>query len=522
MMTIDRALEGEILRLHHAEHWPVGTISRHLSIHHSVVRRVLAQAGIPIPKVIQRASIADPFVPFIAQTLQRYPRLCASRLYVMVRERGYRGGPDHFRAVVARLRPRPPVQAYLRLRTLIGEQAQVDWGHFGSTTIGRAERALMAFVMVLSYSRHIFLRFYLNAAMGNFLRGHVDGFTFFNGVARTLLYDNLKSAVLERRADAIHFNPMLLDLAAHYRFAPKPVNVARGNEKGRVERAIRFIRERFFAARAFKDIDDLNTQALQWCLGEAADRPCPEDQSRSVRQCFAEEQPGLLTLPGDAFPTEERVEGLIARKTPYLRFDLNDYSIPHTHVGVDLQILASLNTVRILNGTDLIAQHPRSFDRGQQVEDPQHVQALVDYKRAARAHRAIDRLHQGAACSRAFFALAAQHGVNLGALTRGLLEILDTHGATDLQRAMQAALAEGSAHLKAVHHFIDAHRAQRGESPLVRVRLPNNPRVRELTVRAHDLREYEKLTPATSVTHAHDPLSTDCTPAGPFVGVLKE
>ena len=116
------------------------------------------------------------------ETLTKYPTLRASRLYTMVRERGYPGAPDHFRAIVARLRPRPAGEAYLRLRTLPGEQAQADWAHFGKLTIGRAVRPLMAFVMVLSYSRHLFLRFYLGAAMSYFIRGHVEAFAPFNAV----------------------------------------------------------------------------------------------------------------------------------------------------------------------------------------------------------------------------------------------------------------------------------------------------------------------------------------------------
>ncbi len=489
---ISRAQEAEILRLHHAEQWPVGTIARELAVHHSVVRRVLAQAGIPAAHVTQRPGIADAFVPFIKETLEQYPRLCASRLYVMVRQRGYKGGPDHFRAIVARFRPRPAREAYLRLRTLPGDQSQIDWGHFGHLTLGRAQRSLMAFVMVLSYSRHIFLRFYLNAAMNNFLRGHVEAFNYYNAVPRICLYDNLKSAVLERRGQAIHFNPMLLELAAHYRYQPRPVAPARGNEKGRVERAIRFIRDRFFAARRFKNLDDLNAQALEWCQGEAADRPCPEDQRRTVRECFLEEQPRLLALPPDVFATEERV-ALSTKKAPYLRFDLNDYSIPHTHVGRTLEILATLQTVRIFEGSELIAQHARSFDKGAQVEDAEHIAELVAHKRAAREHRAIDRLHHAAPSTAAFFALAAEHGVNLGVLTRGLLEILDTNGAVALQAAMSAALAENAAHLVAVRRFIDVHGRERGEPPPVAVRLPDDPRIRNLTVRAHDLRDYEKL-----------------------------
>ena len=229
-----------------------------LGVHHSSVRRVLCAPGIALPDISPRRSALDPYVAFITETLERYPTLSAARLYEMVSERGFTGSPHHFRHRVARYRPRREAEAYLRLRTLPGEQAQADWAQFGKLTIGRASRPLMAFVMVLSYSRHLFLRFYLNSAMANFLRGHVDSFAYLDSVPRVVLYDNLKSAVLERRDQAIHFNPTLLELTAHYRFAPRPVAPYRGNEKGVVERTIRFVRERFFAARRFTDIDDLN------------------------------------------------------------------------------------------------------------------------------------------------------------------------------------------------------------------------------------------------------------------------
>ena len=285
----------------------------------------------------------------------------------MVTARGYTGGPDHFRHRIAQLRPRRPREAYLRLRTLAGEQAQVDWAHFGKLTIGRAERPLMAFVLVLSYSRYPFVRFYLGASLANLIRGHVEAFSVLGGTARVLLYDNMKSVVLERRGDAIRFHPTLLELAAHYRFEPRPVAPARGNEKGRVERLIRFVRGSFFQARRFHDLDDLNDQADEWCSTRAAERPCPEDPQRTVAEVFAEERPHLIALPDNPFPCEERV-AVQAGKSPYIRFDANDYSIPHHHVGRSLTVSASIDTVRILDADVALATHPRSFDRGQQIE----------------------------------------------------------------------------------------------------------------------------------------------------------
>jgi hypothetical protein len=213
--------------------------------------------------------------------------------------------------------------------------------------------------MVLSYSRQIFLRFYYNAAMPSFLQGHQDAFEFFQGVPRVLLYDNLKSAVLERVGTAIRFNPKIIELSAHYRFEPRPVNVARGNEKGRVERAIRYIRDNFFEARKFGSLEDLNQQALEWMIGPSADRLCPEDRSSTVRAVFLTEKSKLLTLPDDTFPCEERVE-VHSGKTPYIRFDLNDYSIPFRYVCRTLTVIASQTTVRIADGANTPPLHKKA------------------------------------------------------------------------------------------------------------------------------------------------------------------
>jgi transposase len=240
-VTISPELEAQILRYYHVEKWRIGTIAGQLGVHHGVVARVLAQAGLPATTP-PRPSKIDPFLPFILETLEKFPRLTASRLYAMACERGYRGRPSHFRHLISCHRPRRKAEAYLRLRTLPGEQAQIDWAAFGHLAIGKARRPLMGFVIVLGYSRRIFLRFFLDARMESFLRGHVEAFHAWQGAPRVCLYDNLKSAVLERRGDAIRFHPTLLDLAARYRFEPRPVAVARGNEKGRVERAIRYVR----------------------------------------------------------------------------------------------------------------------------------------------------------------------------------------------------------------------------------------------------------------------------------------
>jgi transposase len=488
---ISREKEAEILRVFHAEKWKVGTIARQLGVHHDTVRRVLAQAGQAPGTQWVRPSMIEPFVPFMRATLEKYPTLRASRLYEMVRQRGYPGGLDHFRHLIARYRPAPPAEAYLRLRTLPGEQAQVDWGHFGKVQVGRAQRTLWAFVMVLSYSRQIFLRFYFGSAMAQFLAGHVEAFIAFGGVPRVLLYDNLKSAVLERVGQAIHFNPTLLDLAAHYRFEPRPVAVARGNEKGRVERAIRYIRESFFAAREVNDLGDLNAQAEHWCRGAAAERRCPEDRDRTVAEVFAQEQGSLLALPGDHFACEQRCELKVGR-TPYVRFDLNDYSVPHIHVRRLVVVLATTDTVRITRDGALIAEHRRSWDKGEQVEKAEHIAELADFKRAARQHRGLDRLHHACPHAAAFFAAVAERSGNLGATTTGLTNLLDLYGAAELDAALQVALGADSAHLPALRQILEQRRHALGQAPPIPITVTDQ-RARDIVVRPHRLDSYDDI-----------------------------
>lgn len=490
-MTIAPEVCAQILRLHEVERWRVGTIARQLGVHRDTVRRVLAQhSAQPVAAHALRPSRIDPYRPFILQTLGKFPTLSAARLYAMVCERGYQGSGEHFRHVIATLRPRPPAEAYLRLRTLVGEQAQVDWGAFGHLDIGAARRPLMAFVMVLSHSRQVFLRFFLDARMDSFLRGHVEAFEAFGGVARVLLYDNLKSAVLERQGDAIRFNPTLLAFAAHHRYEPRPVAPARGNEKGRVERAIRYVRESFFAARTFTDLADLNAQARRWCEGPAADRRWPEDHRRSVREAFRAEREVLLDLPVHPWALGERLAVTVG-KTPYVRFDLNDYSVPHTLVRRALAVLADEHTVRILDGTTEVARHPRSWSRAEQIEQDSHVKALVAHKRQARAHRAVDRLAQAAPASQTLLQRAAERGDNLGSITAALLRLLERHDAAAVQAAILEALDRGVPHPNAVRLALERAREAAGQPPPVALVLPAHVARRDAPVQAHDLASYD-------------------------------
>lgn len=486
-------LEAKILRLSEVEKWPPGTIASVLCVHHEVVERVLASAGVLRPKII-RPRMVDPYLPFMEETLTKYPKLCASRLYDMVRERGYPGRPDHFRHLVAalELRPIPVPEAFLRLRGIAGEDAQVDWGHFGKILIGRASHQLLAFVMVLSWSRMIFLRFYLGGKMENFLRGHQDAFVFFGGVPRRLLYDNLKSAVLQRIGESIRFNPTLLEFASHYRYEPRPVAPYRGNEKGRVERAIRYVRTRFFPARKWKDLEDLNAQAKDWCLGIAADRRWVQDSSRTVKEVFAEEVEKLRPLPADPFPTEERVE-VKARKTPYVRFDRNDYSIPHTRVGKTLVVMADLETVRILDGSEVVAEHSRSFDKEKLIEDEAHIKSLRKWKQKAKRESGKSRLLARLPVAEKLLDGAAFRGDNLGGVVSSLLKYLEMYKLEWIEEAIQHVLDKGTPRVASIRFLLEKRSQNEGLPPPLNLKVSEHPKLQDSLMTPHDLGTYDIL-----------------------------
>lgn len=219
---IDIGLHAEVRRLFYAEHWKVGTIAEQLGVHHETVERAVGVEYFANKTRHLQPSPLDPYKPFLAETLERYPRLVGTRLYRMVQDRGYTGSIRPVRRFARSIRRQGRSEAFLRRHTLPGQEGQVDWGCFGRIKVGHALRALSCFVMVLGWSRGMYARFFLDQTMESFLHGHTEAFETFGGCPRVLLYDNLKSVVLDRVGDHIRFHPRLLELAGHYHFAPQP------------------------------------------------------------------------------------------------------------------------------------------------------------------------------------------------------------------------------------------------------------------------------------------------------------
>jgi transposase len=484
---ISQELIAHIRRLYYAEHWKVGTIAANLQLHPDTVSRALQTERFKSRPL--ESLPTHPFLNFIELTLKQYPRLRATRLHQMLRDRGYQGSIYQLRRVVRNLRPNSR-EAFLRLSVLPGEQAQVDWAWFGWVNIGRARRRLSCFVLTLSYSRALYLEFFLDQTMESFLQGHVNAFNDL-GVARTILYDNLRSAVLERHGDAIRFHPRLLELCGHYHFQARPCNPGRGNEKGRVERSIRYIRDSFFAARPFSTLENLNRQAIEWRDRIAMARPWPDDDSRTVADLLQEERSRLLPLPSHPFETD-LVQCVRAFKTPYVRFDLNDYSIPHSFVRRSLTLVASHTRVRILDGLTEIASHPRCYDRHQRIEDPAHLAALVEQKRRALAATAGGRLSHSIPHIDSFLAAAFDRGESIARQTHRLIELLDDYGAEELARAVDEALENQTPRADSVAFILARRSRSRILSPLP-VDLSRRPDLENLSVATHQLEIYDDL-----------------------------
>lgn len=490
---ISPAQRAEVRRLFFAEHWKLGTITAQLGIHPDAVKAAVGSHTFTNLQHRIGPSVLDPYKLFIRDTLERYPRLRSTRIFDMLRGRGYEGSVKTVRNYVRTVRPRSTREAFLRLNTLAGEQAQVDWASFGTVMVHGARRPLSCFVMVLSHSRALYARFFLDQTQPSFLRGHVEAFDALGGIAREILYDNLKSVVLERTGDHIRFHPELLSFAGHYHFQPKPCAPYRGNEKGKVERQIQYLRHAFFAARTFADLDDLNTQLVHWIRDVAHARPVPDEaQHRTIATVLELERASLLALPAPPHPCET-VRVSCAQKTPYLRFDDNDYSIPATLIGKPLTLVATDREVRVLDGDHCVAQHLRSFARKQRIEDRSHFEALVEQKRHARALRGRDVLRVACPNAEAFLAALASRNQPMGIQTSRLHQLLDRYGAEELNLALSAALVRDAPSAASVAYWLDQQHRTRNLPPPLPPMASHDPRIQDLHVPAHALHPYDTL-----------------------------
>ena len=488
-MTVVPQVEAEIRRLFHAEHWKVGTIAAQLGVHEDVVRRVLGLLT-PRPERPHRPPLLiAPYVDVINETLSKYPRLRSTRLLDMLKDRGFLGSERSLRRFVMKVRPTPKREAFLRLDPLIGEQAQIDWAHVGQIPVpGGGSRSLWLFVMVLAWSRGMWGEFCFDTTAHSLLRSLVRASTYFAGSARQWLFDNPKIVVLERHGDAARFHPLLLDLASALHVQLRLCGPYRGNEKGRVERKIRFLRERFLAGRDIYDIEQGNRELLTFIDTVAHQQRHPNFPQRTIADCLAEEKHRLLPLP-DPMPATDLVEPALVDKTAFARFDTNIYSVPPDHVERTLTLVADDRSVRLLDGASVVAHHPRSWGHRQKIEHPDHRAEILRRKRGAAPSVGRDRLRAAAPRIDILIERWVEAGRNIGSMVTQTGRLLDLYSADVFEKAVADTIERGTHDPGEVGVLCEKHR-RAAEQP-VPIHLPLGDGVPDRDVIPHDLGGYD-------------------------------
>jgi len=466
-MTLPDELTAKIRRLHYAEHWPLGTIATQLDVHRDAVEHALA-----LDQRKPRARtprVTDPFVPFLREVLAEYPTVRASRLFDMAKDRGYAGSYRRLRATVAELRPRPARQPFVHVTALVGEQAQIDWAHLGQHTLDGTPRDLWVFVMTLSWSRAIWAEFVYDLSIYSVLRSLARGADFFGGVTRQWLFDNPKTVVLDRSGSAVRFHPALLDFAAKYHVDPRACPPRKPEHKGRVERSVRYLRDRHFAARTFSTIERGNAELLAFLHTVSGARPHPDQPARTVAEMLDDEKRHLMALPAHR-PSTDQVTPASVNKYGYVRFDKNDYAAPgYTRDTVTL--VASEKEVRLMDGLLVIARHRRSYGRRQRVGVEMMARAIAEVRPGADAASARSRLLAASPGMDALFLRWLHAGRNMGSVTARAIHLLGLYDRAIFAEAVEEMNTRGLVDIGALATLCDQRRRARNVRPPVQLTL---------------------------------------------------
>jgi transposase len=423
--------------------------------------------------------------------LAQHPRITAKRLLEELRDRGCPVGIAQLRRYVARVRAPREKRVYLRVEVEPGEQAQVDWAAFGHLRVGNTQRPLSAFLMVLSFSRALYVDFAFDQRLETFFRMHRRALEFFGGVPRRILYDNLKSVVLHHVGSTVQFNPRFLAFAGHYLFEPVAAPVRYPEAKGRVESAVRYLRHSFFYGRSFQSLEDVRAQAAAWREETANARLHQTTRERPADRLLVE-RTRLHALPSRPFDTD-LVLPLIVSKEARVHLDTNTYSVPPDFVGRMVHLRADDRTVRILCDGVEIASHNRSWDRWRAVEHPAHRDQLLARRRGAQVPTRRERLASCAPECRMYLQEIARRPIDLDGEIRKLLRLVSLYGETEVAGGMAQALAQRTFGARYVHALIDQSRFARGLGEPPEPILTGNPVADDLVVEPHDLESYDAL-----------------------------
>ncbi len=480
---------AEVLKLGLVDGLSVRAIARRLGMARRTVRRMLGRELPARQGREPRPSALDPHLPAIKALLEETPELSAPAMLERLRPLGYRGGVTVLRDRMRVLRGSRPREAYLTLHFHPGEAVQVDWADFGFAIPG-CPRRVSAFIMALCHSRYLYLEFTLSQAMPTFLRCMERGLRFYGGTTVTDIFDNMKTVVLRPGPPPV-FNKRFLAYAGARGFGVRACNPGRGNEKGRVERPVGFVRSRFWPGRRFASLLDLNAQAFAW-RDDFANNRVHEVTGKVPSLVFeADERRLLKPAPATPFDTDE-VEATQATKTFRVRFDRNTYSVPWRLAHQPVVIRATDELVAVYLETQRVAVHRRCWDVGQDIKDDAHEAGLLEQKpRASLAGLPPELAALGDLGARYFKILAA----GTRSLTRETVRLtllVELFGATATAQAVADVMATGHVGAEYVEYVL---RHKRGLKPAPAPLRLGDPELDALGCREPDLSVYDQLVP---------------------------
>jgi transposase len=468
---MDETRRIECRRLWEVERLTMRQIAAKLGMGRKTVSRILR----PVPPRPPKPSIIAPYERLIAEWYKSTPALMVIQVLDRLRGYGYRGGYGAVKQATMEFRKKRK-EAFFELVFLPGEEAQVDWMEW---KVGEA--AVYGFVYVLAWSRYAVVHFYPRHTLEFFLDGHVRAFHAIGGVAHRHRYDNLKSVVI-RRYPEVQYNPAFLDFARHYGFSIHACNVARANEKGRVERLIRDIKNALRVLE-IKDLRDLNGRIADW-LKERNLRP-HRTTLRPPAEMLDEEK--LRPLPQiDARPYR-RLAAAVS-KTAFVEFETNRYSVPTAYAGTAAEVLALPDTVEIVIQGKRIATHPRLFTRHGKAECPAHREGLLLRSPRTKFQRIYELMAGLGPEIKLFLENAQAEDEDAIQAAYVLFRLLRGTAKETLLSAVREANTLKVYKIKYVHSLLE--RAGAKEPPTVR---PQDERLLEIAYEARRLDDYDDL-----------------------------
>jgi transposase len=426
----------QIKDLHQNQGLNAAQIAATLALDPRTVAHWLARDRYRPRKQSKRRSKLDPFKHDIVRMLEKYP-YSAAQVFQRITEQGFDGGYSILKDYVRTVRPRRQ-PAFLKLAFAPGECAQVDWGSFGSVKVGQTSRRLSFFVMVLCYSRMMYVEFTVSQTMEHFLACHQHAFEAFGGVTKNVMVDNLKSAVLRRAlGQAPVLNPKYLDFANHTGFTIVPCGVGKGNEKGRVENAVGYVKKNFLAGLDLPDFSALAPAAKHW-LGTVANVRLHGETRQKPLEVWQKEKPYLSPLPTNPFDIAT-VSQVRASRQFRITLDTNRYSVPAHYAGQTLTLKTYPDRLCVYTEDKLIARHTRRYDRFLDIEHPDHPKPLLEQRKKARDQKIFMRFLALSPQAEAYYRELEQRRLGPHHHVRKIVALSDIYGIEAVARAMQDA-----------------------------------------------------------------------------------